>query len=356
MAYIKPGIGRGFILIYQGHRYQKNKSTNTTLSWRCWRKTCRGRVTTDVFPIQEDARPNFVQITNQHNHEGEWELIQKEDMMREVKQKLAEDPSKPIKRVFNDAAGRREDRGEDVPVYASLRSRMHRCRQENLPPIPRRIEDVQIEGEWTRSWRGRRFLSLVDNGLGVLIFLTTGCLRILSEVSIVYIDGTFKASPPPYVQLVTIHGRYMGNVITLAYALMNGKRLEQYRRVLQHLKDRTAAAGRQFAPTTVISDYEMSIRQAFEAEFPGISVKGCYFHLTQCFWRKIQELGLVNAYNNHRRTQRLLRKVFALGYLPVALVRQNFGLLRRSRQARRVTRIHPAVEDFLEYVQIYSSM
>ena len=29
---------------------------------------------------------------------------------------------------------------------------------------------------------------------------------------------------------------------------------------------------------------------------PHVGIQGCYFHLTQSTWRKIQELGLVNVY------------------------------------------------------------
>ena len=59
----------------------------------------------------------------------------------------------------------------------------------------------------------------------------------------------------------------------------------------------------------------------------------------------------MNAYNHHRGTQRLVRKVFALGYLPVVLViRHNFTTLRDSAQAQRVIELYPAVGDFLAYI------
>ena len=92
----------------------------------------------------------------------------------------------------------------------------------------------------------------------------------------------------------------------------------------------------------------MAIWRAFVEEFPGIRVRGHYFHLTQSCWRKVQELGLVNAHNHHRGTQHLVRKVSALGYLPVVLVvRHNFTTLRDSAQAQRVIELYPAVGDCL---------
>lgn len=100
----------------------------------------------------------------------------------------------------------------------------------------------------------------------------------------------------------------------------------------------------------MISDFEVAIRSAFILEFPGIRVRGCYFHLTQSLWRKVQELGLVAPYNNNFGVQRLIRKVFAIGYLPVAMVRNNFILLRNSQQTARAAAQYPAIADFFAYV------
>lgn len=83
---------------------------------------------------------------------------------------MEKDPSRPIKRVYNEVAGGHEDRGEDMSVFEAVRTKMYRSRQENMPPIPGAIQDVQIEGEWAGTWSGRRFLSLVDNARGVAIF------------------------------------------------------------------------------------------------------------------------------------------------------------------------------------------
>ena len=41
----------------------------------------------------------------------------------------------------------------------------------------------------------------------------------------------------------------------------------------------------------------------------------------------------------------------ALGYLPVALVRQNFDLLTNRRRTRRLVIRYPALQDFFNYVR-----
>ena len=56
MASISRGLnGRGHILLYHGYRYQKNKSHNTTITWRCWRKQCRANLVTNIFDVTSRA-------------------------------------------------------------------------------------------------------------------------------------------------------------------------------------------------------------------------------------------------------------------------------------------------------------
>lgn len=49
MAYLMPGLRKGTVLVYNGYRYHKNKSTKIKIYWRCWRKECKGTLTTSLF-------------------------------------------------------------------------------------------------------------------------------------------------------------------------------------------------------------------------------------------------------------------------------------------------------------------
>jgi hypothetical protein len=58
MAYVTRGIGgKGFVLINDGYRYQRNWSSKQAISWRCFNQQCRAFVKTNVFDIEDpDAR------------------------------------------------------------------------------------------------------------------------------------------------------------------------------------------------------------------------------------------------------------------------------------------------------------
>lgn len=41
-----------------------------------------------------------------------------------------------------------------------------------------------------------------------------------------------------------------------------------------------------------MTDFEQTAINAFQAEFPDLETTGCFFHLAQSIWRKIQNEGL----------------------------------------------------------------
>ena len=45
-------------------------------------------------------------------------------------------------------------------------------------------------------------------------------------------------------------------------------------------------------------DFEHATHNAARAKWPGIDIKGCQFHLSQSWWRKVQSLGLAAEYKN----------------------------------------------------------
>lgn len=54
MAYISKGLRGGKVLISGGYRYHKNIETNDKIWWRCWRKTCRATLSTNIFDLKDD--------------------------------------------------------------------------------------------------------------------------------------------------------------------------------------------------------------------------------------------------------------------------------------------------------------
>ena len=281
-------------------------------------------------------------------------MIAANTMSNQMREDIRNDPTMPIKRVYNDvchrAAGHVDE--DDVPEFHSVRSAMSRTRSSVLPDIPETVDDVVIEEEWARTWEGQDFLSHLDNDWGIAVFATSRNFQRLQRCQTIFIDGTFKTCPPPYAQLVTIHGMYHGRVLPFVLALMTGKEVGQYRQVLQHVKRKVRqVTGHRFRPRLVISDFEQSIQIAVQTELRHSRISSCYFHFCKNLWKKITDLGLSRAYKRNRRLKKTLRKFMAIAYLPLRLVRHNFRLLVASRRTRRLINRYPSLMDFILYLE-----
>ena len=66
-----------------------------------------------------------------------------------------------------------------------------------------------------------------------------------------------------------------------------------------------------------VLDYEVAIRNAAYTVFPGINIKGCVFHYTQCIWRNAQRHGLQIAYNKSDDIHLLVRRAAVLPLHPL---------------------------------------
>ena len=346
MARIVPGArGIGKVLIHEGYKYHCNKISATNMSWRCWRKPCGAILRTNVFDKYGSDPDISVVSCEDHSHETDDQFIADSTFLDEAKSALATDPTRPIKRLYDEliatahrgAAGQGgADRPPIIPEFSFVRSQMSRAKSSLVPPTPHHVEEVMFDGAWRKTWRGERFLLHQDNDWGIAIFSTRRNITALVHCQQLYMDATFRTAPQPYEQMFTVLGDYHGRVIPLVIALMKNRTIGAYRQVLQKLKRRVRRYTTQhWEPAAVMMDFEQALITAVETELPQLSSRrGLLFPL----WRHIQDVCLAHAYRHDERLQTLLRKVIAVGFLPTALVRNNFRLLRHARDTLRLIR------------------
>ena len=104
----------------------------------------------------------------------------------------------------------------------------------HLPSKSRKNCRLQvIPMEYSQTWRGELFLLHQDNVAGILIFATDTDIRMLVRCAVIFMDGTFKTSPFPYLQFFTLHGELNSYVLKFACGLLADKSIASYTRVLQ---------------------------------------------------------------------------------------------------------------------------
>lgn len=287
-----------------------------------------------------------------HSHVADFQAARRGVILKRMQQKTEADPTLPVGQVFETVVVEDSGDSDDLPNYVSVRSRVKRSRAKFVPRIPTTIDDVLIEDSWSKTWKDRYFLSHQDNYWGVAVFCSDKMLKVMQLSPCLYVDGTFRTAPHPYTQFLTIHGLYLGHVVPLTFCLVTGKTIGQYRQILQHLKAAVRrVTRRRLRPRRIVLDFEQSLMTALETELPTVRLSGCYFHFNQSLWRNLQHDGLATYYRRDRQLQQAVRKVMAIGFLPLLLTRQNFALLRHGRSIRRLLRRYPSLDDWLNYVE-----
>lgn len=113
---------------------------------------------------------------------------------------------------------------------------------------------------------------------------------------------------------------------------MQHKTQQAYSDVLLAVKRRCCELGSQPGPSVIITDFEAAAMNAARNVFAdvGTEIRGCFFHLTQATWRKIQELGLSSRYVNEADFRHLCGMLDGIAFVPLPDVQPAFSYVKQS--------------------------
>ena len=239
-----------------------------------------------------------------------------------------------------------------LPAVKSMRRNTQRQRNaahNNAAAVPqtRAALPNPLPQEYTVTNAGGPFLRW-DSGDQdrILLFGSQEKLNALRNNSEWFMDGTFDSVPLIYTQLVTIHALVDGVCIPCVYALLPDKTQATYTSLCRELRNININGNIQpLQPRTILIDFELAVKNALEAVFPGVIVKGCFFHFSQNIWRKIQANGLQGRYQQEPAFVEDVGKIAALAFVPEADVQRYFNILNQN--------IDPALDVIMDYIEEY---
>jgi hypothetical protein len=273
-------VDHGFI-----YRHRKTNENSGKIIWRCIEgdtdKKCHGGCHTvgDHITQRKD-----------HNHAPDPAKVEARRAMNQVKDRALSSQEPTTNVIAYASSSLSQAACGQLPSTSRLARNIQRYRQKEgqAPPNPRNLFDLVIDenSPYVQTKSGDVFLQF-DSGPSndrVLIFTTYKNLRAMSSCDHWYADGTFKVVPPLFNQLYTIHGFAQNNVLPSIYILMPNRREETYDRVFTAIKNLQPNLN----PVSVMTDFELAAINAFKSSFPNSNARGCFFHFSQCLWRKIQ--------------------------------------------------------------------
>ena len=75
-------------------------------------------------------------------------------------------------------------------------------------------------------------------------------------------------------------------------------------------------------------DFEIGIHIASMVIFDEVETMGCLFHFSQCIWKRVQEKGMVTAYNKSKKFKKFIRCVTALPFVKLSKLQATVDWLR----------------------------
>ena len=327
MEFIKSQKGKD-LMTYNGFIYSTHSKSATTTYWVCTKYRagkCRARC---------QVTDGEITTTGHHNHTANAAELQVRTRVTSMKAQAKSTQDLPCQIIAHCVNNAPISVASNLPNSKLMSRAINYARRKEscAPANPISLTELEIPAKYTRTSSDEVFL-LANLGTEerILIFSTVAHLKVLSESSRWHCDGTFKCVPHLFTQLYSIHAVMNGSTYPLVYALLPNKTEATYIRFFEELI--LLATGNNFIlrPQLIMSDFEAAFINAASKCFNGVEQKGCYFHFSQCLWRRIQqEPGIVKRYNEDSEFALSLRQVAALAFVPVDDVLKSFELLTET--------------------------
>ena len=340
MEIIRSNKG-GNKLCYNGHTYTKKSSSNASIFLVC---TNRNRLRRRGS-LRSNLQMNNLQEGRMHVDGCRDNTTAVVAKARACMQRCAVETNDKPSLIYANVVSTLDERTlRDLPAVEICKRTIRNHRNPEFLIVPDRLDDLVIDGEWAETLANSRFL-LYDNGpesqSRMVVFATDLLLRLL-QANTWMMDGNFKLAPAKVLQLYVIRVPLGLITVPVVYALLQHKAQETYEELFNVVIGRCNQLRYQIDPDNVILDFENAAIQALRRVIgQDVHVQGCFYHLTQSTWRKIQDLGLTGIYNEDEEFNLICGMIDALAFLPPDDVQEGMQLLRR---------IAPIVaEDLLNY-------
>ena len=130
-----------------------------------------------------------------------------------------------------------------------------------------------------------------------------------------HLDGTFKNAPKQSYQILTVHAVIDKITFVCAYIFSVNKNTQTYVIALEQLRNMVFPKNLK----KVMVDFESALMKSAISVFPGITLKGCWFHFTQAIRKKICLLGLKANYSNDYMFRFWIKRFMALALITFCL-------------------------------------
>lgn len=326
---ISSSYGKQYLSLAEECLYKCDQNRGNLIYLRCIEKGCRCRaLIKDCFFERKNC---FA-----HNHPSHRKNAQYEIAFSALRRSVVQRPRQSLRNLHSEFL-ENPMLTRDIAMrfsWKQKRRNLQRIRNMTMPAcnslaeMTRQLEDT--ESAFFKSFgciREHKFYQATINGQP--LFANLAIIEDLPLNFEMSVDGTFSVTPFSRVtrQLLVILGEIRNRLRPLVYVIMIGQTQEDYKQIFTYLRDTIFGLGTfNSKPTSVVCDFEQSIRSALNSTWEGIRIVGCNFHLNQSLYRKAVEVipgGKVQVSGGtiHHKT---LLMFMRLSLLPIDRIERGF--------------------------------
>ncbi|CAF2114078.1 unnamed protein product [Rotaria magnacalcarata] len=183
--------------------YKLNKTTNSTKYYRCAEQSCTVTLHTDLNDV-------LVKVKGDHSHPPEPDEIEIRKFKQNLKQRAIQE-TVPIPKIYDEESSRFCLTSLSIailPAQREIAGSLNKSRRLQTPVIPD-SQTFDIPEVYSKTLKNEPFLCIdkfIRRKTRVLVFASREQLTLLFESSIIFMDGTFSASPSIFDQVYSLHG------------------------------------------------------------------------------------------------------------------------------------------------------
>ena len=309
--------------------YTKIKDSKTTIRWECSQrvsKNCKGYLTSDL-QIQTTIR------TTPHSHDPNPYTTAATKIRSVIKEAAGTSRGTPAQLLADNTAAESLEVRVSMGARESIKRCIRREKAKAFPKSPAGLPDLVMPDEWCTTGTDNEQFLIHDSGPDaadrMLVFASDAALTQLARSDTWHMDGTFDSAPSIFQQLYVIRAPLGESAISCVYAFLSSKTQATYEELITAVLERCSDLGFQPDPTTIITDFEQATINAVSSTLGSdVQSRGCFYHLTQSTWRKVQQLGLVTLYRSDDDVKLFCGMLDGLAFLPVADVPEGLKYLK----------------------------
>lgn len=320
-------------LFVNGFIYNKNRQVNNTVYWICelyQTKQCKSRATT-IVNMETETHTVTKHNDYLHNHDPDPARPEISSIITELKINSIEHPEKKTCQILQ-AAKRNADEMilSKLPSTSAMRQIVYREKSKGKPVFmePTSVyftihhDGLQIHEE--------NFVicdEIFNENKRIIIFSCRKMMEFFGKSTLLIMDGTFKIASNNFLQLYVIHGnihKENKNTFPLLFALCTHKDKVTYNKMFDLIISYCHERDIIINAKNVIMDFELAAMQSVKQNFDNVQINGCFFHLAQIIYRKIQKTGKATMYGTNVNFAIEMKCLLALAFLNNSKITQYF--------------------------------